>query len=168
MTRHKPNPMDRQFRFWGADIVVVGGLAPYFLLKSFSNAREEHLGSLDADLALNFYQIFCYLAPPHSQSASLPKISQLCEMGLYDFLLHVTMDAMLNKKESDSATRASIKEEMAKPRMAKSARTAELNLDTERVPDQARRLCVRPNRKRHRLLWPGRTTGIEISKLKIP
>jgi hypothetical protein len=45
---------------------------------------------------------------------------------------------MLNKKESDIATRASIKKEMAKPRMAKSARTAELNLDAERVPGQAR------------------------------
>lgn len=45
---------------------------------------------------------------------------------------------MLNKKESDIATRASIKKEMAKPRMAKSARTAELNLDDERVPGQAR------------------------------
>jgi len=45
---------------------------------------------------------------------------------------------ILNEKESDSATRASIKKEMAKPRMAKSARTAELNLDTERVPGQAR------------------------------
>jgi hypothetical protein len=45
---------------------------------------------------------------------------------------------MLNEKESDSATRASIKKEMARPRMAKSARTAELNLDTERVPGQAR------------------------------
>jgi len=40
---------------------------------------------------------------------------------------------MLSEKESDSATRAGIKKEMAKPRMAKSARTAELNLDTERV-----------------------------------
>jgi hypothetical protein len=45
---------------------------------------------------------------------------------------------MLNEKESDRATRASIKKEIAKPRMAKSARTAELNLDTERVPGQAR------------------------------
>jgi hypothetical protein len=44
---------------------------------------------------------------------------------------------MLNKKEAD-ATRASIKREMAKPRMAKSARTAELNLDRERAPGQAR------------------------------
>jgi hypothetical protein len=38
---------------------------------------------------------------------------------------------MLNKEESDSATRASIKKEMAKPRMAKSVRTA-------RVPGPAR------------------------------
>jgi len=45
---------------------------------------------------------------------------------------------VLNKKESDNATRASIKKEMAKPRMAKSARRAELNLDAERVPGQAR------------------------------
>lgn len=33
---------------------------------------------------------------------------------------------MLNKKKSDNATRASIKKEMAKPRMAKSARTVEM------------------------------------------
>ena len=45
---------------------------------------------------------------------------------------------MLNKKESDDATRASIKKEMAKPRMAKSVRIAALNLDAERVPGQAR------------------------------
>ena len=45
---------------------------------------------------------------------------------------------MLNKKESDNATRASIRKEMAKPRMAKSAREAELNLDAERVPGQPR------------------------------
>jgi len=45
---------------------------------------------------------------------------------------------MLNKKESDNATRASIKKEMAKPRMAKSARKAELNLDAERVSGQPR------------------------------
>ena len=45
---------------------------------------------------------------------------------------------MLNKKESDNATRASIEKEMAQPRMAKSVRTAELNLDTERAPAQAR------------------------------
>jgi hypothetical protein len=38
---------------------------------------------------------------------------------------------MLHNKESDGATRASIKKEMAKPRMAKSVRTA-------RVPGQAR------------------------------
>jgi hypothetical protein len=45
---------------------------------------------------------------------------------------------MLNKRESDNATRASIKKEMAKPRMAKSVRKAELNLDAERVPGQPR------------------------------
>ena len=40
---------------------------------------------------------------------------------------------MLNKKESDNATRASIKKEMAKPRMAKSVRIAELSLDAGRT-----------------------------------
>src|SRR5450755_1336340 len=40
------------------------------------------------------------------------------------------------KKESDNATRASVRKEMAKPRMARSARIAELNLDTTRIPEQ--------------------------------
>ena len=44
---------------------------------------------------------------------------------------------MLNKKESDNATRASIEKEMAKPRMAKSVRIAELNSAAERT-SQAR------------------------------
>jgi uncharacterized protein YfaS (alpha-2-macroglobulin family) len=41
-----------------------------------------------------------------------------------------------HRKESDAATHASVKKEMAKPRMAKSARIAELNLDVARVPEQ--------------------------------
>jgi len=40
------------------------------------------------------------------------------------------------KKERGDATRASVKKEMAKPRMARSARIAELNLDTARIPEQ--------------------------------
>jgi hypothetical protein len=40
------------------------------------------------------------------------------------------------KKKSDKATRASVKKEMAKPRMARSARIAELNLDTTRIREQ--------------------------------
>jgi hypothetical protein len=46
---------------------------------------------------------------------------------------------MLNKKRkkgTGDATRASVKKEMAKPRMAKSARIAELNLDTARISEQ--------------------------------
>jgi hypothetical protein len=45
---------------------------------------------------------------------------------------------MLNKngkKESGDVTRASIVMNLAKPRMAKSARIAKLNLDIERIPD---------------------------------
>lgn len=37
------------------------------------------------------------------------------------------------KKESDEATQASVKKEMAKPRMAKSAREAEVNLAAARI-----------------------------------
>ncbi len=37
------------------------------------------------------------------------------------------------KKELDGATRASVKKEMAKPRMAKSARKAEVNLVAARI-----------------------------------
>jgi hypothetical protein len=38
--------------------------------------------------------------------------------------------------ESGTATRASVRKEMAKPRMARSARIAELNLDTTRISEQ--------------------------------
>ena len=40
------------------------------------------------------------------------------------------------KKERASATHVSVKKEMAKPRMARSARIAELNLDTARISEQ--------------------------------
>ena len=40
------------------------------------------------------------------------------------------------EKELGDATRASVRTEMAKPRMARSARIAELNLDTARAPEQ--------------------------------
>ncbi len=45
---------------------------------------------------------------------------------------------MLRKKgerESGNATRASVMKEIAKPRMARSVRIAELNLDTARIPE---------------------------------
>ena len=40
------------------------------------------------------------------------------------------------KKDPDNATRTSVTKEMAKPRMARSARIAELNLNTTRIPEQ--------------------------------
>jgi hypothetical protein len=40
------------------------------------------------------------------------------------------------KKETGAATRAGARKEMAKPRMARSARIAELNPDTSRIPEQ--------------------------------
>jgi hypothetical protein len=46
---------------------------------------------------------------------------------------------MLHKKvktEKGDATRESVKKEMAKPRIARSARIAELNLDAARIPER--------------------------------
>ena len=40
------------------------------------------------------------------------------------------------KKKTGNATRARVDQEMAKPRMARSARIAELNLDTSRISEQ--------------------------------
>jgi hypothetical protein len=40
------------------------------------------------------------------------------------------------KTKSGRATYASVKKELAKPRMTKSARIAELNLNTARIPEQ--------------------------------
>jgi hypothetical protein len=40
------------------------------------------------------------------------------------------------KQESGTAIRTSVRKEMAKPRMARSARIAELNLDTARISEQ--------------------------------
>jgi hypothetical protein len=40
------------------------------------------------------------------------------------------------KKETRNFTQVSVAKEMAKPRMARSARIAELNLDTARTPEQ--------------------------------
>jgi hypothetical protein len=45
---------------------------------------------------------------------------------------------MKHKKESGNATRASVQKEMAGPRMSKSARIAERNSDTERIPEKPR------------------------------
>ena len=40
------------------------------------------------------------------------------------------------RKKIGNATRASVEKEMAKPRMARSAKIAELNLDAARTPEQ--------------------------------
>jgi hypothetical protein len=44
--------------------------------------------------------------------------------------------AKRGKKKTGNATRASVEKEMAKPRMARSAKIAELNLDTARIREQ--------------------------------
>ncbi|GAC1661787.1 MAG: hypothetical protein NVS9B4_14510 [Candidatus Acidiferrum sp.] len=43
---------------------------------------------------------------------------------------------MKKKSKKEAATRASVGQEMAKPRMARSARIRELNLDTARISEQ--------------------------------
>jgi hypothetical protein len=60
----------------------------------------------------------------------------MSEMGLLGFRLDSYDGCMRRKKEPDNATHASVKKEMAKPRMSKSARITELNLDTARIPEQ--------------------------------
>jgi hypothetical protein len=40
-----------------------------------------------------------------------------------------------SKTQSDDATRVNVTKEMAKPRMARSAKIAELNLDSSRIPE---------------------------------
>jgi len=68
-----------------------------------------------------------------------PPISQLSEMGLHGSRLASYGEYMRrkkNKKEPRNSTHASVKKEMAKPRMAKSARTTELNPDTARIQKQ--------------------------------
>ena len=64
---------------------------------------------------------------------------------------------MLHKQESDSATRASIKKEMAKPRMAKSVRTA-------RVPGQAR---TTPHGTVNKIIASLRTTQPEKPQIAV-
>jgi hypothetical protein len=48
----------------------------------------------------------------------------------------VSMPHKKSRTRSDDATRASVTKEMAKPRMARSAKVAELNLDTSRIPER--------------------------------
>jgi hypothetical protein len=88
---------------------------------------------------------------------------------------------MLDEKEeneSDIATTADVRKEMEKPRMARSARIAELNLDTTRIPEQPSVSMpgtvdkiipspVRANRNRHRLELRGPIVKNKISALKI-
>jgi len=49
------------------------------------------------------------------------------------------------KKDLGEATRASVKKEMAKPRMAKSARIAERNLDTAPISKRLAKNALLPD-----------------------
>ena len=61
------------------------------------------------------------------------------------------------KKEPGNSTYASVKKEMAKPCMAKSARIAERNLDTARVPKQPSATIPGKVNKNH--TFPSEPTG---------
>jgi hypothetical protein len=64
---------------------------------------------------------------------------RVCEKGLHWLPARCHDGCMLHKKdrkEPGNATRASVTKEMAKPRMAKSARIAEVNLAATRIPEQ--------------------------------
>jgi hypothetical protein len=65
--------------------------------------------------------------------------SELCKRERYSYHLDchdVSMPHKKRKTQPDDATRASVTKEMAKPRMARSAKIAELNLNTSRIPEQ--------------------------------
>jgi hypothetical protein len=69
---------------------------------------------------------------------------------LYSFGFDITMWGSMKtnaKNEFDEETFASVKKEMAKPRMAKSARLGTLNLDTARIPEQPTVTMPEPLRK---------------------
>jgi len=58
-------------------------------------------------------------------------LTSLASRGIEVHMMHKKA-----KKELGNATRASVMKEMAKPRIARSARIAELKLDTARIPEQ--------------------------------
>ena len=61
----------------------------------------------------------------------------MCETVLYGFHLDAMMGACcIRKPRRNQYDTASVRKEMAKPRMARSARIAELKMDTSRIPEQ--------------------------------
>src|ERR1022692_3256265 len=69
-----------------------------------------------------------------------------------------------HKKEPGPPTRASVKKEMAKPRMARSARIAELNLDTARIPEQP---SVTMPGTVNKIISPSRPTQSEKAQIAV-
>jgi len=68
------------------------------------------------------------------------------------------------KKEPDEAARASILKEMAKPRMARSAKMAEVNLDTTRTPEQPTAVMTGTVDK---IIPPPRPRQSETARIKV-
>ena len=83
-----------------------------------------------------------------------------------------------NRNKFGDATTARVKKELAKPRMSKSVRIAELKLDASRISEQSSATMPgtvdkiiasrRPRQKeRAQIAVVGPSTGIEISELKM-
>jgi hypothetical protein len=81
-----------------------------------------------------------------------------CSMTRRDLVTLFLIEDMRRKKhkrEPGDATRVSVKKEMAKPRMARSARIAELNLNTARIPEQLAGHHRRRDHRRRKSSWFG-------------
>jgi len=83
--------------------------------------------------------LFCFCSVLHTFKKAVLHTSELCKRELYGRhpdCHDVSMPHKKSRTQSDDATRASVRKEMAKPRMVRSAKIAELNLDTSRIPER--------------------------------
>ena len=83
--------------------------------------------------------LFCFCSVLHTFEKAVLHTSELCKRELYGRhpdCHDVSMPHNKSKTPSSDATRVSVRKEMAKPRVSKSARIAELNLDISRIPEQ--------------------------------
>jgi hypothetical protein len=81
----------------------------------------------------------CFCSVLHTFKKGVLHTSELCKRELYGChpdCHDVSMPHNKSKTPSNDATRVSVRKEMAKPRVARSAKIAELNLDISRIPEQ--------------------------------
>ena len=98
---------------------------------------DRHPSVSRLTVAYNASDFLCLFSFAQFQKSSFT--SQLCKRERYSYHLDchdVSMPHKKSKTQRDDATRVSVTKEMAKPRMARSAKIAELNLYTSRIPEQ--------------------------------